>query len=66
MKPRLPPEIEARLPQDVLKSIYKFVPHFPKKPPPPRPDLDRELTRLQRSPKLTAMALYGMDDFVLL
>ena len=65
MKPRLPDAIEARLPLDVVRYIYQFVPHLPKCRPHPRPDLQRELTRLQTSPKLTAMALYGLDDFVL-
>lgn len=65
MKPRLPDAIEARLPLDVVRHIYRFVPHTPKKRPTPRPDLQRELTRLQTSPKLTAMALYGLDDFML-
>ena len=65
MKPRLPAEIEARLPLDVLRHLYRFVPHLPKKRPAARPGLQQALTRLQTSPKLTAMALYGLDDFVL-
>lgn len=65
MKPRLPDAIEARLPLDVVRHIYRFIPHLPKKRASPRPDLQRELTRLQTSPKLTAMALYGLEDFVL-
>lgn len=65
MKPRLPDAIEARLPLEVVRAIYRFVPHRPKSRPSTRPGLQQELTRLQTSPKLTAMALYGLDDFVL-
>lgn len=63
-KPRLPPQIEALLPEDVVRNIYRFVPRS-KKSPPPSPSLQRELEKLQRSPKRTAMDLYGLDDFVL-
>ena len=65
MKPRLPDEIEARLPPDLVRHIYRFIPHTVKKTPPPRPDVQRELKKLYSSPKLTAMAFYGLDDFVL-
>lgn len=63
-KPRLPPEIEAKLPEDVLRHMYRFVPK-PKKPSPPSPSLQRALEMLQKSPKRTAMDLYGFDDFIL-
>lgn len=63
MKPRLPLEIELRLPLELVRHIYAFVPHLPKKRP--SPGLQRELMRIQSSPKMTAMALYGLDDFVL-
>lgn len=63
-KPRLPPQIEAKLPEDVVRHIYRFVPR-PKKSPPPSPSLQRALEALQRSPKRTPMDLYGLDDFVL-
>ena len=62
-RPRLPLEIEWRFDAFVLKTIYGFVPKF-QKPLPIDPSLQRELTRLQSSPKLTAMALYRFDDFV--
>lgn len=66
MKPSLPVEIEARLPLDLVRYIYRFVPHIRKqKTPPISPSLQRALTALQRSPKRTSMDLYGLDDFVL-
>lgn len=67
MKPRLPPEIEARFPDLVSKTIYGFVPHEPKKKktPPASPSLERELKRIQLSPKMTAMGMYKLEDFLL-
>ncbi len=64
MKPRLPREIESRFPLEIISQINKFVPKLPK-PSLPSPGLQRELERLQRSPKRCAMDLYGLDDFVL-
>jgi hypothetical protein len=63
-KPRLPPYIEARLPEEIVRNIYRFVPK-PKKSPPPSVSYQRALEKLQQSPKRTAMDLYGLDDFVL-
>jgi hypothetical protein len=63
-KPRLPPHVEAMLPEDVVRHLYRFVPKS-SKPRPPSPSLQRALEKLQRSPKRTAMDLYGLDDFVL-
>ena len=67
MKPRLPPEIEARFPDGVLKIISGFLPHEPKKKktPPASPGLQRELTKLQLTPKMTAMGMYKLEDFLL-
>ena len=67
MKPRLPPEIEARFPDGVLKIISGFLPHEPKKKktPPASPGLERELKKLQGSPKMTAMGMYKLEDFLL-
>jgi hypothetical protein len=67
MKPRLLPEIETRFPDLVLKTIYGFIPHEPKKKktPPASPGLERELKKIQRSPKMTAMGMYGLEDFLL-
>jgi hypothetical protein len=63
-KPRLPDILEAKLPGDVLRHLYRFVPK-PKKSPPPSPSYQRALEKLQASPKRTAMDLYGLDDFIL-
>jgi hypothetical protein len=64
VKPRLPQEIESQLPIEIVSLINKFVPKLPK-PAPPSPGLQREVERLQRSPKRNSMDLYGLDDFVL-
>lgn len=63
-KPRLPREIELLFPSEIVTKIYKLVPKLPK-PVAISPSLQRELERLQRSPKRNAMDLYGLDDFVL-
>lgn len=62
--PRLPREIELLFPSEIVTKIYKYVPKLPK-PTPVSPSLQRELEKLQRSPKRNAMDLYGLDDFVL-
>lgn len=67
MKPELPLEIQALLPEDIVRYIRKFVPHI-KKSPPPSPGLLRELERIQRSPlrgKKNEMYMKGYDDFIL-
>ena len=63
-KPRLPREVELLFPIEIVSKIYKYVPK-PRKPTPVSPSLQRELERLQRSPKRNSMDLYGLDDFVL-
>ena len=63
-KPRLPPSVEAMLPAEVTRHIYRFVPKYPK-PRVPSPGLQRALEALQKSPKRTPMDLYGLDDFIL-
>ena len=52
-----------KLPRELQNLIISFVP----KPPPPKviPGLQRELERIQRSPKRTSMDLKGLEDFVL-
>ena len=64
MKPKLPKEIEYRLPREVVHIIRKFISHNTK--PSPIPGLQKQLEKLQKSPKLSAMGLYNLDDFVLL
>ena len=63
-KPRLPVEIEQKLPEDVVRYLYTFVPR-PKKPKVPSPSYQYVLEKFQHSPKRTAMDLYGLEDFVL-
>lgn len=63
-KPRLPREIEFQFPVEIVSMIYKYVPKLPIKPP-VSPSLQREIERLQRSPKRNSMDLYGLDDFIL-
>jgi hypothetical protein len=63
-KPRLPREIELVFPVEIVSLIYKYVPKLPKQPQ-ISPSLQRELARLQRSPKRNTMDLYGLDDFIL-
>lgn len=62
-KPRLPTDIEGFLPEDVVRHIYRFIPYPRKKKT--TPSLQRALEALQKSPKRTAMDLYGLDDFIL-
>lgn len=63
MKPRLPEQLEKRLPAHVLHLIYSYVPPTtPKKWP---TGTYEHLKKLQNSPKRTAMDLKGMEDFVL-
>ncbi len=56
----------ARLPLDVFKYMLTFL---PAKRPPSSPrypaGLQRHLQTLQRSPKITPMAFYGLEDFLL-
>lgn len=56
--------MELQLPREVLHYLYRFVPHLPK-PKAPSPGLQRELIRLQTSPKQPAMYLKGLEDFIL-
>jgi len=63
-KPQLPYQVELIFPTEIVRLIYRFVPKFPKKQP-PSPGLQRALEKLQKSPKRTAMDLYGLDDFIL-
>jgi hypothetical protein len=48
----------------VVKLIHRYVPRYPKALP-PSPGLQRALESLQKSPKRSAMDLYGLDDFIL-
>lgn len=52
-----------KLPIDVCKHIIGYMP----KPPKPKEvtGLQKQLDRLQKSPKQNAMYLKGLDDFVI-
>jgi hypothetical protein len=63
-RPHLPREIELLLPEDIVREIYRYVPKLPKKQYVSL-SLQLQLAKLQRSPKKTAMFMYGLDDFVL-
>ena len=72
MKPQLPPEIERIFPESVVKRIYSYVPHLPKKSPrllpcTVSPSMERDLRLLQH--KLlkgkSDMYLKELEDFVL-
>jgi hypothetical protein len=67
MRPKLPPEIERMFPSEVLHRIYQFVPHEKKESPRHSPTLQKELTKLQNSPKCRKSAMYmkDLDDFCL-
>lgn len=65
-KPRLPPEIEAKFPDRVVRLIYQFIPYTkPVATPKASPGLQRELQRLQTGNKQTAMYLRDLEDFLL-
>ena len=51
------------LPADLQNLIISFVPRKPA--PKPIAGLQRELEKLQKSPKRTPMDLKGLEDFVL-
>lgn len=68
-KPRLPQEIEQKLPADMVRIIYSFVASEPKRQSPVMSHAGQTAIRsLQSSPKLKGkneMYLYGLDDFLL-
>ena len=72
MKPRLPPEIEAILPDEVLRHLYTFVPHTKKEKPKEHPlsrspDAMRDLRLIQRKmlQGKNEKYLWDLDDFIL-
>lgn len=64
VKARLPPTIEKTIPPELVHLIYSYLPHE-EKPKPPSPGLQKEVERLQKGKKHTAMYLKGLDDFIL-
>lgn len=68
VKPRLPEEIEQLLPDDVVKYIYRYVPHLEKLiTPKSSPSLERELKRIQMKTLMGKSAMYmkELEDFLL-
>jgi len=68
MKPRLPSEIEAFLPDDILFVISTYLQHLRKpKIKPISPSLQKELTKLQGCDLFgkNEMYLKDLDDFIL-
>jgi hypothetical protein len=72
MKPQLPPEISALLPQHVVHYIYSFVPHLKHKktPPPsftlsPKVHTDLRLIQYGCDRGKNEMYLRDLEDFML-
>jgi hypothetical protein len=51
------------LPSELIHVIRTFLPPHPPRPKPRDNGLLKQLEAIKRSPKLTAMALYDLDDF---
>lgn len=64
VKPELPVEVAGLFPSVIVGKINSYIPKN-KKPKAPPKNLQYHLEKLQKSPKGTAMYLYGLDDFVL-
>ena len=68
MRPKLPMEIEQQLPEDIVRHIYKWVPHLPKeKKMSVSPQLQKDIKRIQTQELrgISNMYLRDFDDFVL-
>jgi len=61
MEPDLGQRIRA-LPSELIHIIRTFLPPHPPRPKPRDNGLNKQLETLRRSPKLTAMALYDLED----
>jgi hypothetical protein len=72
MKPRLPPEIEAVIPDDVLRHLYRFVAHNKKEKPvehplsrSPNAMRDLRLIQYKMLSGKNERYLWDLDDFIL-
>ncbi len=63
VKPELPVEVASLFPHMIVRKINSYIPKNKKKLA--SQSLQYHLEKLQKSPKRTAMYLYGLDDFVL-
>jgi hypothetical protein len=61
MEPDLGQRIRA-LPSELIHIIRTFLPPYPPRPKIRDNGLNKQLETLKRSPKLTAMALYDLED----
>jgi hypothetical protein len=52
-----------KLPEDLIKNILSYMPKKPK--PKLHSGLEKQLSKLQHSPKQSAMYLKGLDDFII-
>ena len=50
------------LPSELIHYIRTFLPPLPPRPKPRDNGMKKQLEALKRSPKLTAMALYHLED----
>jgi len=72
MKPQLPPNIEALLPNAIIAHIYTFVPHLKKEKIPATimdrsPNAQRDLRNIQcrHICSVNAMYMRDLEDFLL-
>jgi len=61
MEPDLGQRIRA-LPSELIHIIRTFLPPYPPRPKPRDNGLNKQLDALKRSPKLTAMACYDLEE----
>lgn len=68
-KPRLPRELELKLPPELVHIIYQFAGKHPKpKSPVLSHTVQKTITQIQNSPALKGkneMFLYGLEDYLL-
>jgi hypothetical protein len=62
MREKLPDEVEQRLPAEIVRHIYSFLPYPPKKKTPAQsPSLQKELERIQAAPMKGTSAMFLKD-----
>ncbi|NDG31700.1 hypothetical protein EB118_16725 [bacterium] len=53
-----------KLPPHIIEYIIQFVPPYKPTPRLPHYGLEKQIENLKRSPKLTSMAFYRLDDYI--